>query len=49
MAESQLETIESEVNEMIDKATEEARNAPPPDLSLYEQDVWADGGNAWRN
>ena len=49
VAESQLETIESEVNEMIDKATEEARNAPPPDLSLYEKDVWADGGNAWRN
>jgi pyruvate dehydrogenase E1 component alpha subunit len=49
IAESQIETIESEVNDMIDKATEEARSAPPPDLSLYEQDVWADGGNAWRN
>jgi acetoin:2,6-dichlorophenolindophenol oxidoreductase subunit alpha len=44
-----LEAIESETNALVDKATEEARNAPPPDLSIAEIDVWADGGAAWRN
>ncbi len=44
-----IEKIEAETEEAIDKATEEARNAPPPDVSLAEKDVWADGGAAWRN
>jgi pyruvate dehydrogenase E1 component alpha subunit len=47
--ESQLAAIEAETEEMVDAATEEARNAPPPDASLAEMDVWADGGSAWRN
>ena len=33
----------------IDRATEIARNAPPPPLELADKDVWADGGSAWRN
>jgi pyruvate dehydrogenase E1 component alpha subunit len=47
--ESKLAAIESETQEKIDRATEEARNAPPPDVSIAEIDVWADGGSAWRN
>jgi acetoin:2,6-dichlorophenolindophenol oxidoreductase subunit alpha len=47
--EATLEAIESETLAMIDQATEEARHAPPPDVSLAEKDVWADGGAAWRN
>ena len=47
--ESVIEQIEKETDAMIDAATEEAKNAPPPDLSLAEKDVWADGGAAWRN
>jgi TPP-dependent pyruvate/acetoin dehydrogenase alpha subunit len=46
---AEIEAIEEETNEMIDKATEEAKSAPPPDLSLSDKDVWADGGSAWRN
>jgi TPP-dependent pyruvate/acetoin dehydrogenase alpha subunit len=46
---AQLEQIESEAAAMIDKATADARNAPPPDVSIAEKDVWADGGSAWRN
>jgi pyruvate dehydrogenase E1 component alpha subunit len=46
---AQLEAIERETAAMVDQATEEARGAPPPDLSLADQDVWADGGSAWRN
>jgi hypothetical protein len=42
-------SIESESEAKIDAATEEARNAPPADLEICMQDVWADGGNAWRN
>jgi len=34
---------------MIDAAVEEAKSAPPPDLSMADKDVWADGGSAWRN
>jgi pyruvate dehydrogenase E1 component alpha subunit len=44
-----IEKIEAETKAKIDQATEEARNAPPPDVSLAEIDVWADGGSAWRN
>lgn len=47
--EAELEAIEADAQTMIDQATEEARNAPPPDLSIAETDVWADGGSAWRN
>jgi TPP-dependent pyruvate/acetoin dehydrogenase alpha subunit len=47
--ESQLEQIEAETQAMIDAATEEARNAPPPDVSIAEMDLWSDGGSAWRN
>ncbi|MGD8341054.1 MAG: thiamine pyrophosphate-dependent dehydrogenase E1 component subunit alpha [Gammaproteobacteria bacterium] len=46
---AEIEKIEEETNAMIDAATEEAKNAPPPDLSLADKDVWADGGSAWRN
>ncbi len=49
VSEQQLNGIEQEVKAAVDKATEEARSAPPPDLSLAETDVWADGGSAWRN
>ena len=47
--EAKLAAIEQEVQAAVDRATEEARNAPPPDLSLAEKDVWANGGSAWRN
>ena len=46
---AEIENIEQEVDAMIDAATEEAKNAPPPDLELASKDVWADGGAAWRN
>ena len=47
--EAQLASIETEAEQKVDRATEEARNAPPPDVSIAEIDVWADGGSAWRN
>jgi pyruvate dehydrogenase E1 component alpha subunit len=46
---SEIEQIEEETNAKIDEAVEIAKNAPPPDLSLADKDVWADGGSAWRN
>jgi len=46
---SELEQIEEATNRKIDEAVEIAKNAPPPDLSLADKDVWADGGSAWRN
>ncbi len=47
--EAQLKRIEDETQAAVDVATEEARNAPPPDPSIAEIDLWADGGAAWRN
>jgi pyruvate dehydrogenase E1 component alpha subunit len=44
-----IEKIEAETNAEIDRATEAARNAPPPPLEIADTDVWADGGSAWRN
>lgn len=47
--EAELKAIEADADATIDKAVETASSAPPPDLSLATQDVWADGGAAWRN
>jgi len=47
--EATLLGMEAETEAKIDAATEEARNAPKADVSICMQDVWADGGNAWRN
>jgi pyruvate dehydrogenase E1 component alpha subunit len=47
--EANIKAIEAEADATIDAAVETAKNAPPPDLSLAEKDVWADGGAAWRN
>ena len=41
--------IESETENKIDAATEESRTAPPAPVEICMDDVWADGGNAWRN
>jgi pyruvate dehydrogenase E1 component alpha subunit len=49
IAAGEIEKIEAETNAEIDRATETARNAPPPPLELADKDVWADGGSAWRN
>jgi pyruvate dehydrogenase E1 component alpha subunit len=49
IAVAEIEKIEAETNAEIDRATEAARNAPPPPLELADKDVWADGGSAWRN
>jgi acetoin:2,6-dichlorophenolindophenol oxidoreductase subunit alpha len=41
--------IEAEAKQKVDEATEAAKAAPPPDASVLETNVWADGGAAWRN
>ncbi|MDY0067577.1 MAG: thiamine pyrophosphate-dependent dehydrogenase E1 component subunit alpha [Steroidobacteraceae bacterium] len=47
--ESELEQIEAQVQDAVDRATEEAKNSPVAPVSLAFKDVWADGGAAWRN
>ncbi len=49
IAEADLGAIESETDELVDNATEEARNSPPPPLEIAMTDVWADGSSSWRN
>jgi pyruvate dehydrogenase E1 component alpha subunit len=41
--------IESESIAKLEKATEAAKASPTPALESAMTDVWADGGNAWRN
>jgi acetoin:2,6-dichlorophenolindophenol oxidoreductase subunit alpha len=44
-----LEEIDAEAIARVDRATDEAKSAPPPPPSILETNVWADGGSAWRN
>jgi TPP-dependent pyruvate/acetoin dehydrogenase alpha subunit len=44
-----LDGIDRAVQQVVDRATEEARSAPVPDPSTVETELWADGGSAWRN
>ena len=49
IAQSVLDAVEAEALAEIDAATEETRNAPPPDPATMMTDVWANGGSEWRN
>jgi len=49
VAEAKLAKIESEAMAKLDQATEAAKASPTPALESAMTDVWADGGNAWRN
>lgn len=44
-----LDEIDRAAQALVDRATEEAKAAPPPDPSLLETQLWSDGGSAWRN
>ncbi len=48
-AEGTLADIENETTRKVNEATATAKASPPSALDLIEQDVWADGGSAWRN
>lgn len=49
VSEAKLGQIESESMARLDRATEAAKASPTPALESAMTDVWADGGNAWRN
>ncbi|TMH39010.1 MAG: pyruvate dehydrogenase (acetyl-transferring) E1 component subunit alpha, partial [Betaproteobacteria bacterium] len=49
VAEGTLAKIESEAMAKLDQATETAKASPTPAVETAMTDVWADGGNAWRN
>ena len=44
-----LEEIEREAATRVDQATEVCKASPPPSVETAFTDLWADGGNAWRN
>jgi pyruvate dehydrogenase E1 component alpha subunit len=44
-----IETIENDVGQQVDEATEIAKASGLPSLDMIETQVWADGGSAWRN
>jgi acetoin:2,6-dichlorophenolindophenol oxidoreductase subunit alpha len=47
--EAVLDAIDAGAKAAVDRATEEAKAGPEPRLELAFTNVWADGGNAWRN
>ena len=48
--EGTLASIDREVQDAVDRATEEARNAPLPDPQTdLLTELWADGGSSWRS
>jgi pyruvate dehydrogenase E1 component alpha subunit len=44
-----FDDIDRDALAAVDRATEEAREAPFPDPDTLETELWADGGSAWRN
>ena len=44
-----IDRIEREALELVDRATEEAKAGPYPDLEALGTELWADGGSAWRS
>lgn len=49
VSEEELSAIESDVNQEVETATEEAKAGGVPGEDLLLKDVWADGGASWRN
>jgi len=49
ISEATLAKIESESMAKLEQATSAAKASPTPTLESAMTDVWADGGNAWRN
>jgi acetoin:2,6-dichlorophenolindophenol oxidoreductase subunit alpha len=47
--EAVLDAIDKNARDAVDRATEEAKAGPEPRLELAGTNVWADGGNSWRN
>jgi pyruvate dehydrogenase E1 component alpha subunit len=46
---SALDEIDRAAEAIVDRSTDEAREAPPPDAAILETELWADGGSAWRS
>ncbi len=44
-----IEQLEQGVAAAVEEATTISKASPPPDPSLLEKDVFADGGAMWRN
>jgi acetoin:2,6-dichlorophenolindophenol oxidoreductase subunit alpha len=49
VGEPTLDGIDKRAREAVGQATEEAKAGPLPDPEIAGTNVWADGGNAWRN
>jgi len=49
VSEDEVAAVDREAEAEVDRATEEAKAAPVPDVATVETQVWADGGSSWRN
>ena len=49
ISEGVVQGIDDEVRRQVDEAIETAKASPSPDPDRIEEQVWADGGAAWRN
>jgi acetoin:2,6-dichlorophenolindophenol oxidoreductase subunit alpha len=48
VAEETLAAADERARDVVERAVDAAKNAPPPDPAEALTDVWADGGAAWR-
>ena len=45
----EVDRVEREALELVDRATEEAKAGPFPGPDALETELWADGGSSWRS
>ena len=49
VADETIDAIEAESKRKVEAATEACKASPPAPVELLTEDVYADGGWAWRN
>ena len=47
--ESKILSIENNIKDQVEKATEICKNSPAPKIDLIHTDLWSNGGSEWHN
>ena len=47
--ESRILSIENNIKDQVEKATEICKNSPAPKIDLIHTDLWSNGGSEWHN
>ena len=49
IAEEVIDTMQADIDNAVDQATDVAKASSAPSLDVIETDLWADGSSSWRN